>query len=692
MKMSLAFRGWTCLSVMAAALVVHGELVNLHTVITDAGLTASDYLDGGSAGTQYHASYPATKAFDGVTTSTSKNDRWLGEIRTNELGEVSFAAGTTYLTFTVPSDEKVSEALDGKVLRSYRLCRLSAGDLTDDRRPLQWKFYGVTAGGETNLLSDVNENVTWTGSVYTNDLSNISLKKGYTQFVIKPTYAVAMKTITIQNGWNVGLMEMELLFGLPERTVDVDVLDARYGDKVEIIGNVQDGVSYEGETITIKAVPADGNEFVCWEGLPDGVDNTATTSFVLEDKDVSIRLRTKSTWTYYPDAGAAAGEANLGVISNGVWMLNVLRPAGTETLVLGTSNTTTADHGGAYVLTNGVVVGSGSLDLRGRIVDADGKEWSITRLSNNCLGSTNSIGTTEILLPPTITALGGTIANINANARMKDSTLTNVVVDLPDYTGNLVTFLFNGQRVERAVVNAPKVQTVSRNLFSISDESGWSSRLCKDVDFGDWHFDAVTTIDGDPGKEGQMVKGFTKGRNLGTGTFHLPRVTRIAEGRLAYLGTTALEMGTAYTPESKATLTLAERAFDENTKLTNVVFGAYSSVTVDPKAFTNCTALTTVSFEAGMPVGVTDLLDALLTSVPEEKDGSFQTVIHASRYFKWGDLGEAATAEELANLPDGVKKGHVMGVYVTSDTKLRKALLVNRKSVYDLTGMMLIIR
>ncbi len=144
-----------------------------------------DYVEGGSASPQYLRTYGPDRAFDGVTSSSDQQLRWLGSI-----------VNDTYLKIGLPSGHTCSAA-------AYRIHKLTSGHPLAERHPTAWRFYGITAANEEVLLDE------WTGiaAARLDEAFPVTAPVGkFVAFKWVPTDSAVRGKET----WDVGLMEFEI--------------------------------------------------------------------------------------------------------------------------------------------------------------------------------------------------------------------------------------------------------------------------------------------------------------------------------------------------------------------------------------------------------------------------------------------------------------------------------------------------
>ena len=102
-----------------------------------------------------HASYPYTKAFDGISDSVAGN-RWLSAADNNPA--------SAWAQYVAPADYEPGATF---ALTSYRVHRLFSGEFDTARSPKKWEILGVLPDGSTEVIA--TQEYTW-GSANTDDV------------------------------------------------------------------------------------------------------------------------------------------------------------------------------------------------------------------------------------------------------------------------------------------------------------------------------------------------------------------------------------------------------------------------------------------------------------------------------------------------------------------------------------------
>ncbi len=152
-------------------------------------------VNGGTAGTHYHASFSYLNAFDRVCVLNDTNKRWLGSI-----------GNGTFLEYRLPQGYSCE-------IDSYAMWRLCSNDsLYTSRAPTKWTLYGITSGGGLVPVSSTGQ----TENKWLQQFSRLMIEvpsaetqgRRFTGFKWVPEYS---KRCEAQDEvWNVGLMEFEV--------------------------------------------------------------------------------------------------------------------------------------------------------------------------------------------------------------------------------------------------------------------------------------------------------------------------------------------------------------------------------------------------------------------------------------------------------------------------------------------------
>ncbi len=439
------------------------------------------------------------------------------------------------------------------------------------------------------------------------------------------------------------------------------VAESRYDD--EVVCSVESGSEIEpGTVVTIQAQLGEDGIFVRWEGLPEnlivGDANSSTVKFVVDGSPVNITMWTQRKWTYVP-----ATEESSALITNSVWKLNVYALNDTD-IALGNS------AGNTYSAYTGT--GSGLLDLSAPIEDASGKAWYLTRFGDWCLSNSKAeqkMPITHFIAPRTLTAWGTQFFNANGGG----SALTNVVLDIPEFSGELDQYSFNGHsKLHKVTINAPKATTIEKLVFN--------STALEGADANEWNLNKLAIIE-DMGLYKNVIKG----------TLTLPSLRNIGNLALYGTGITNLIMGTDFKIGKNVRLVLGSNSVAKCENLRHITFGPYGSFTNEVSTFDACSAIKDVRF-LGRPPS-TNFINAIVKSADFITNTTDQLTIRGSKLLSWDRLEMISepTEEEMQRAPTLGERESIWGVY-TSLNGERKAWIIHSSSPHDPKGTLFIVR
>ncbi len=270
---------------------VFAEPISLHTLITEAGYTASDWVSGGTADKHYPSTLPPKNAFDGNGTSTDTNKRWLGEMEDD-------IEKSTYLAVRIPDE------MSALKISSYKIWRIPNGSgHARERAPTEWNFYGVTEDGETNELHIVTsvDGISWTDTLTTMTFETLkNATTAYREFVWYPRKSKSDYT------WDVGVMEFEIFVEDPAidpYAANAVVVNSKGPEGLTDIGtatpnfNTHEDVA-AGTTFSIeKYAYLEGVQY-CVTGYVAEVWNATTEAYDVYDSGSFASSDETRSWTY----------------------------------------------------------------------------------------------------------------------------------------------------------------------------------------------------------------------------------------------------------------------------------------------------------------------------------------------------------------------------------------------------------
>ncbi len=470
-------------------------------------------------------------------------------------------------------------------------------------------------------------------------------------------------------------------------SLEVGLVDDRFGDTVQFVSDREpvDGRYVKGSRITAQATCSDETTFRGWEDLPADavVDGTSVTFTIPDDaSNLTVRAWTAPKWTYLPDEG---------ILSNRVWKINVgVVDAETRRLRVGKKAGEQNTWRSAYV----PGFGSGVLDLSGEIATTDGIPWTITALGPDACRFNESNHAdhpvTRFVFPLTTTEIGTYFMAYFGSSMPPKSGIfgdleVEVIMDVPNFKGTIPASLFQGMRcIGRLVVKAPQATVIAAQAINYgSDHAGRT-------DLSEWDLTRVETL------SDYSIGWLTSTR--AKGSLKLSSVRSVGQYAMSSNGSRELDLGSLITPKESATLELSATAFQACEAATNLLIGAYASVSGASSSTLQFAALKDVRFLGAMPENGQTFVDALLSARGVPSDATKYAVIRASANLGWTawaqaiDTSDTVEVEAAAALSATLApRERLLGVYQSSDGK-RRAWLVHKASPYDPKSFFLIVR
>ena len=462
------------------------------------------------------------------------------------------------------------------------------------------------------------------------------------------------------------------------RTGDIASLDdcTWEGDAVEITaadGTVIEPGSYvPGGLITLTPICANQEGFPKggferWENLPEGaqVDEDGRVTFMFDGTQRAIRALFRHDWVYDSEAK---------MIWNRRYRLNVT-DIGNGKLAIGVDNAQSGSNGAfgnAFITDVEPMEAGGHLDFNGRITDANGQgEWTISQIGYRSLSPWSKVAAdnrvskhypTYVRLPETLATLVGATFVTDG----WDSTpLTNIVLATPLLAEVKNGFAQGHRKLYCMHVDCPALETIGQNFLNCGTDN------LKFTDVSKWNLPLVKEI------ATQAFGNNCRYPNV-KGTLNLPRLEKLGtQGLSPFTGVDTMILGT-----NGCTLTdIGKQAFFNCTALAKLVIGAKSDITfvAGGDYLPADTKLKVIEFpENKVPSNLGTVLDTLLSYKNTQSGPDSYVSVYGSMKSLSGVLAQVAaspmTDEEKAASPSGKE---VFGIYVTGDTKERKAYLID---------------
>ena len=386
---------------------------------------------------------------------------------------------------------------------------------------------------------------------------------------------------------------------------------------------------------------------------------------MFDGSQCAIRALFRHDWVY--DSGAKT-------IWNRRYRLNVT-DIGNGKLAIGVEDAQSGSDGAfgnAFITDVETMEAGGHLDFNGRITDASGQgEWTISQIGYRSLSPWSKVNAdakvskhypTYVRLPETLASLVGATF---VTAGWDSTPLTNIVLVTPLLTQVKGGFAEGHRNLYCMHVDCPALETIGQNFLNCSTDN------LKFTDVSKWNLPQVSEV------STQAFGNNCRYPNV-KGTLNLPKLAIVGnQGLSPLVGVDTMILGT-----NGCTLTsIGKAAFSNCTAMTKLVIGAKSAIVFDAGGgyLPQNTALKTIEFPANkVPSNLGKVLDTLLSYKNTESGPDSYVSIYGSMKSMSGVSAQVSaspmTADEKAASPSDRE---VFGVYVTGDTKERKAYLID---------------